>query len=355
MKKNEAYETLGLQEDASDDDIKKSFRKLAAENHPDKHSGSLEAEDKFKKINQAYQILSGKERADDENNHYSQSQGYNSPFPGGINLNDIFNIMNGGSSPGGFSDFFNNKNARAKIDLSDINVQLNLTFEETVLGGSRKVSFKRRVYCEKCEGFGRTVENKKGCNKCNGKGNIQQKYGNGMFIRIENYPCVACSGTGFIGSPCPACNSAGFKLEEVSVNLKIPPIGGNAARLGVGGKGHTFKNQTGNVFVILSPETNGKDQFNMEVDGRNVYARVDVNLDKLLFGGTISVPIIGRKDEELTIPELTKPGTSFTLSCLGVKGDQHFPTGDHIITVNVKYPDKNKLTESLRDELTKLY
>lgn len=356
MKRSEAYQTLELNESSSDDDIKKAFRKLAAQHHPDKNNGSKESEEKFKKVNTAFQILSGKETADDDRNNSTYSYSNHSSR---VDLNDIFNIMNNsghGGSP--FDQFFGKERQRSpnQLDFSPINVFMKLSFEESVLGCDKKISYQKKSYCSNCDGLGKAKDTAKQCRSCNGSGVIRQQMGNGMIIQIHTAKCVTCAGSGIIGDSCKNCSGVGYKTEEQTLNLKIPPIGSSNVTLAANGKGNSFKGQAGDVLISVSPTSEGTDKYkDFILDGRDVCMHTRVNLDILLFGGTIKVPVIGGDDQEVVIPPLTQTEQEFYLQGFGARKMGNFPNGKQVVSIKANYPDKNKLSNELLNELSKSY
>jgi molecular chaperone DnaJ len=354
MRRNEAYEVLGLTENASDDDIRKAFRKLAAENHPDKNSGSKESEEKFKEINTAYQILTNKEQAEDERNSYGA---YNGQGAHHINLNDIMDFMNQGGGGSPFDAFFGGQRRQTyNVDLSPINLFMKLSFEESVLGCDKKVSYDRKCYCESCDGLGKSKQNLKKCNKCNGSGFFKQKMGNGVFITTQTQACSTCNGAGTMGDPCNDCSGNGYNMESQSLNVKIPPIGGNEMTLSVGGKGNHYKEHGGEVLIHLSPTREGSGKYsNFSLDNRDVRARVCVNLNTLLFGGEIKIPVVGGEDQTITIPKLADLDKEFYLNSFGARKYSNLPLGKQIVTLKINYPSKDKLSDELLEKLNKAY
>lgn len=351
MKKKEAYEALELNESASEDEIKKAFRKLAAQHHPDKNSGSKESEEKFKQVNTAFQILTGKEQAEDEIPMHTHSASH-------MDINDIFNMMNNTGFGSPFDSFFGRQNQQRQhnIDLSPIDVFVKLTFEESVLGVEKKVSYQKKNFCEHCQGIGKAKHNAKNCRSCNGTGVVSQTIRNGMFTQINRAKCNACNGIGYIGDDCSACAGVGFHVETVSLNLKIPATGAHEITLSASGKGHSYQNNYGDVLFRISPTFEGAGKYHgFYLDGRDVCTRVRVNLNILLFGGTIKVPVVGENDQDLTIPELTEVGKEFYLNGFGARKYANLPNGKQVISIEVNYPSKDKLSKELLEELNKVY
>ena len=358
MRRNEAFETLGLTESASEDEIKKAFRSLAAANHPDKNNGSKESEEKFKKINQAHQIIIGKEQAEDDRQNFNTNTHYSNGM--GINIEDIFNAMHGNGEGSPFDAFFGGQGQQRqqhRLDLSPISIYCKLTFEESILGSDKRISFDKKNYCVPCDGLGKSKQNARKCNKCNGTGAIKQKVGQGMMVIIQTHMCPTCNGTGVQGEPCNDCSGKGFNTETISLNVKIPPVGSQELSLAMNGKGHSFKNQAGDVLLHLSPTTNGEGKYkDMRIEGRDIYTHACVNLDILLFGGTIKVPVVGSdNDQEIAIPALTKPEEQFFVNSFGARQYGNLPLGKQVVIVKSNYPSRDKLSKELLEELKKVY
>jgi molecular chaperone DnaJ len=193
MKKNEAYETLGLTQTATEEDIKKAFRKLAVQYHPDKNKDNPKAEETFKKINQAYQILTGKEKAEDDMPNFSS--GGSNPFDFMDNFMDFFG--NPFANP-----FSNQKKPQSNDMFAPVFVKTSVNFEESILGCKKHISYKIKHYCEKCCGDGIDTSSKKRCDKCRGTGWISKSVKNGNYINTTRTVCENCRGKGEYGNPC---------------------------------------------------------------------------------------------------------------------------------------------------------
>ncbi len=257
MRKNEAYEALGVTQAATEDEIKKAFRKLAAASHPDVNKDDPKAEEKFKKINQAYQIVSGKERAEDE---MPERADFHPGSPFGFNIEDVMGEMffNNFGGRGHGNPFTQQKN---KVNLQDAGISLDLSFEEAVLGCTKNISFEINNYCATCDAQGLDVAKKVKCQTCNGSGFQKVQIGGNGFYQISHRECPNCHGSGFVGEPCPVCLGKKLKPEEVNINLKVPPIGCNQVRLFLKDKGHKYKDRCSNAFVLVKPAIEGKGDY----------------------------------------------------------------------------------------------
>jgi len=349
MKKEEAYSTLELNDSASESDIKKSFRSLAAKTHPDKNNNDPKAESKFKKINEAYQILTGKQKAEDD---------FPNPFGGGFSG---FGGFDGSNINDFITDFFGgNKNKTSQQQVSDMSVNIKLSFKESVLGVNKSFSYLVKVHCVKCDGQGIDMSKTQRCKKCKGTGNISQTTHMGSFFRTVSLPCNECNGKGIVGEKCPTCLGNTFITKKKEVSLKIPPLGNLAKKFLIKNEGNEIGNIVGNVIVVVFPTIDGDDKFKgMMVDNRNIVSGVEISLDKLLFGGKLDVETIhGVKN--IPIKKMTRPGDKITINNCGVNCGEDiysktFKKGHHIVIVQIKYPEKNKLTKELKEILEKLY
>jgi len=348
MKTNEAYEYLGLEPGASDDDIKKAFRKFAVEYHPDRNK-EAGAEEKFKKINEAHQILTGKQKSDDERG--AVGFGPQSPFDfGSFKIEDIIGHF---VNNGGFGFAANNKK-KFSIDLSPIQISINVDFKKAVLGGTENIKYNIKNYCKDCGGECVDKGNRKKCKQCSGTGFISRTFGNGPILRTDNYLCDKCKGTGFIGNKCNSCDGNGYNLKEISLNITIPPIGSNTTRMNAAGAGHMFNKKRGDAIFVLFPIVEDKEK-NMILSGRNVVSYVNIGLDKLIFGGSIEVETVDGKKTTVDIEMLNEIGTEKILTGKGALRYGNMPQGDHVVIIDIKYPEKSKLNDSLKRELEKAY
>ena len=236
--KRDYYEVLGVARDASDDDVKKAYRKLAVKHHPDKNPGDKEAEEKFKEISEAYEVISDAQKRQqyDQFGHraFSSGGGAGGGFGGGgfggIDLEEALRTFMGafgGSGGGGgrgsiFDDFFGGGRGgqRASNRGSDLRFDLEIDFEEAVLGSRREITFPLMEECASCKGSGAKPGSKKTvCSRCGGQGAVVTSNG---FFHVKQ-PCTACGGAGqVISNPCSACHGAGRVKGQCKLTLKIP-------------------------------------------------------------------------------------------------------------------------------------
>lgn len=321
MLRRENLEILGLKENASEDDIKKAFRKLAAEHHPDKNAGNKESEEKFKRINSAYQELTNPKQ--EREVPFNNSRNYTDPF-------DFFRKS-------GFASNF-----RVDIDgeenftpLPTIIIQEKLSFKESVLGCERTLKYSKYVPCESCNGEG-SKRSSNQCKTCGGKGGTVRQKGN----VIIQQSCPKCYGHGIETIKCEACNGEKRKLKEVSQQINIPGGARTGAKLRLNGAGHYepmygwFQNAILEIEVEPHPT--------LIFDGRDVHFTLNLSLLDALRG----VPdqkidtINGQSERTIAIPAMAKNLDMINIPDLGVsnRGDGE-GSGNQVIHINVIYPD----------------
>ncbi len=340
--KRDYYEALGIAKGASDDEIKKAYRKLAMKYHPDHNPGDKDAEAKFKEINEAYGILSDEtKRAQyDQYGHAAFEQGGGSGgfggfsgFGEGFDFGDIFSSFFGG----GGSSRSSRSNA---VEGDDILVRLTVEFEEAAFGCKKEISFARIEGCPDCGSSGAEKGTKpETCSACGGRGSVtvQQQ---SMFGYIQTQrPCQSCRGTGkIIKSPCKNCNGKGFIKINKKLEVSIPAGIDNAQRIVLRGQGSAGRNGGSNGDLVIDVRVRPHSLF--EREGNNLYCEVPISFAEAALGAQIDVPVLGGKSEKLTIPEGTQTGARFTLRGKGISDVNTKRRGDLIITVTVETPKK---------------
>lgn len=358
MEKRDYYEVLGLQKGASDEEIKKAYRKLAKQYHPDLNPDNPEAEAKFKEINEANQVLSDPEKRKkyDQFGHagvdssYGAGSGGFGGFSGGfggfdgVDLSDIFGDIFGG----GFSGTRSNANAPRRG--SDIAVQLNISFMEACKGVSHDINVTRVESCDECGGSGaKKGTTPKTCPECNGSGriNIQQRtmFGSMMSQR----PCTKCGGKGkIIEDPCPKCSGKGSVNVKKTITVNVPAGIDDGMTLNVRGQGNIGSNggSRGDLKVRISVH---RDHI-FERDGNDIWIDFPVTYTQAALGAEIEVPTIDGT-VSYNIPAGTQPGTVFRLRGKGVQKLQRSEgdRGDQKVRINVEVP-KN-LTKKQKEAL----
>ena len=348
--KRDYYEVLGVEKGASEDELKRAYRRLAKQYHPDMNPGNAEAELKFKEVNEAYEVLSDPEKRDkyDRYGHaaFDPSMGGGAGFGGfggfggGFDFGDIFSSIFGGGSSRGRS---------SAIDGDDISVRITISFEEAVFGCKKEITFARIEACSDCGSTGAAKGTKaETCTTCNGSGSVRVKQNMGFGFMESQRACNNCRGTGkIIKTPCKNCNGKGFVKINKRMEVTIPAGIDSEQRIILRGQGSAGRNGGSNgdlcIYVRVLPHNI------FEREGDNLYCEVPISFAEAALGAEIDIPIIGGSTEKFTIPEGTQTDTSFTIKGKGVANVNSKRKGDLIITVNVETP-KN-LTSKQKDLL----
>ncbi len=351
------YDILGVSKDASPDDIKSAYRKLAKKYHPDinKEPG---AADKFKEVNEAYECLSDPTKKSNYDNYGSASgpQGFSGGFGGGAggfggfgdfsDFGDIFsNIF------GGFGGATRTQGARGE----DLQTQITLSFEEAVFGCTKDINITRVESCASCKGTGaKNGTEYTQCSECHGTGQVRYTE-TSMFGRvIRQGPCKKCNGTGKdIKEKCTDCGGNGYKRVSSTISVNIPAGIDDGQVLTMRGKGNCGKRggEDGDLHIIVKV----KEHKVLVRDGFDLSLKVYVPFYTLLLGGEIEIPL-PKGTTTLKIPELTQSGTLFKLKGKGIKYLNRETYGNLLVTVVAESPktlSKNdkKMVEALRDSI----
>lgn len=348
MIKNDYYEILGVGRTASEDEIKRNYRKLAMKYHPDRNPGDKDAEEKFKEAAEAYEVLRNGEKKGiyDRYGHEGLS---GTGFRGFSGFEDIF------SSFGDiFEDIFGFSNGRRSRTAAragaDLRYDLTIPFMDAAFGKSTDIEIEKFVKCWECEGTGAapgTVPEI--CSRCGGRGQITQTSG---FFSISS-ACPQCRGEGkIIKNPCRVCMGTGSAKTEKAVHLKIPPGVETGSRLRLRGEGEEgeFGGPTGDLYVFIYVEQH---KF-FERDGDDIRCQIPISITQAALGANIEVPTI-EGTEKIKISKGTQNGKLFRLRGKGITHLRGFGRGDQIVQVMVKIPTNlNKKQEKLLKEFAKL-
>ncbi|MEG1581779.1 MAG: molecular chaperone DnaJ [Clostridia bacterium] len=361
------YETLGVEKNATDDEIKSAYRKLAKKYHPDLNSDNPTATQKLQEVNEAYEVLSDSaKRSNYDNFGDANGQSFGTGFGGGQSggfssgfggFEDIINNMFGGGF--GFSGNRGGRtaNPNARVEGSDIQTRVTLTFVEAAYGVHKRVQINRTEMCSACRGTGALHGNDyETCSTCQGRGSVTREQ-NSLFGRImTESPCSACGGTGRkIKNKCNECNGKGYEKVSRNIELNIPAGIDNDQVITLRGQGNAGVNggENGDLHLVVqvaSHKTLKRKDF-------NVYVDVPVSFTESLLGTKV---VIGGIDEkiELTIPELTQTGTVLIARGKGIKKFNSNGYGDLCATIIVEMPktlDKTqkKLVEELESQINK--
>ena len=351
------YEVLGVAKTATPDELKKAYRKLAIKYHPDKNPGNKEAEEKFKELSQAYEVLSDPQKRQqydqfgpDAFSSSARSQsasgagfgGFHDPF-------DIFSQVFGSAGGSIFDDLFgggSRRNPNGRQDGSDLRYDLEIDFEDAGYGADKKIVIPRLDACDRCNGSGcEPGSSKVRCNRCGGSGQISMAQG---FFSIRQ-ACPACGGTGqMVKNPCTKCHGEGQVRVEKTLQIHIPPGVDTGSRLRVAGEGEGGRNngRNGDLYVVIHVRPH--DVFRRE--GNDVLCEVPIDFVTAALGGVIEVPTISGK-AKMRIPEGTQSGTVLRLKGKGVPSLRGGYRGDQHVRIFVEVP--TALSKDQKDLLQK--
>ncbi len=336
------YETLGISKNASADEIKKAYRKLAVKYHPDKNQGNKEAEEKFKEVSAAYETLSNpdKRRQYDQFGHDAYTRNGGGGGAGGFNYQqaqDIFSQFFGGGGGGfGFEDLFGggrraNPNAPQRGD--DLRYNLEIDFEDAMYGVDKTIKVHRQEACDKCAGSGcEPGSSKKSCPRCGGSGTLNMSQG---FFSVRQ-PCPNCSGTGqIIENPCRKCHGQGRVQNSAPLQIHIPAGVDTGSQLRVPGKGGAGLRGggPGDLYVVI--RVRQSDVFIRE--DNDLLCEVPVSFAVAAMGGEIDVPTISGKTK-IRVPAGTQSDTILRLKGKGAPSVRGTGRGDLHIRIIVETP-----------------
>ena len=340
------YDLLGVARDVSAEDLKKAYRKKAMQYHPDRNPGDKAAEEMFKKVSRAYEVLSDPQKRALYDQHgaaaFEQTAGPGGPggFQG-VDPMDIFRQMFGGGG-GGFGDIFGGGSGRAEGE--DLSMEIEVTLEEAAEGVERTVRYRRHAPCSSCEGSGAEKGSKVGkCATCGGKGQVIRSNG---FFQIRQ-TCPSCAGRGEkVEKPCKACRGEGRVVAAHEVPVRIPPGVDTGTRLRSSGNGSSGPNgaPAGDLYLVIRV----KDHERFERDGDDLACALPVSFPTLALGGQVDVQTL-RGKASLRVPEGTAAGTVFRLRGEGMPNLRGGARGDLHVRVDVHVP--SKLTAEQRSAL----
>ena len=349
--KRDYYEVLGVQKGATEDELKKAYRSLAKKYHPDINPGDKDAEAKFKEVNEAYGVLSDAEKRAkyDQYGHaaFDPSMGGGGSGFGGFgdfDFGDIFSSFFGGG--GGSSRSSRN----APIEGDDVMARVTISFDESVFGCKKEISFARVEGCSDCNATGAEKgTSAETCQTCRGTGRVTVQQQTMLGYMQTQRACSACRGTGkIIKTPCKNCNGKGFIKVNKKLEVSIPAGIGDMQRIILRGQGSAGRNGGGNGDLII--EVRVKEDKFFAREGNNIYCEIPISFSEAALGAEIDIPVLGGKTEKYKIPEGTQTGTSFTLKGKGIPDVNTKRKGDLVITVTVETP--RNLTQEQKKLLT---
>ncbi len=342
--KRDVYAVLGLTREASDGEIKKSFRRLARELHPDVNRHDPEAEEKFKEAAEAYEILSDAERRSiyDRYGHEGlDSRGYAPGFEGFGSFADIFDAFFGGSPGGGFG-------RAGAVQGGDVAVSVEVSLADAATGTAVEVEYDGVGACERCHGNGAEpgtpIET---CERCGGSGQIRTVARSAFGQLVRAHACDACGGEGKVArEPCSRCRGRGREATRRSLGVDIPAGIADDQRIRISGRGHAGERggPSGDLYVLVKVTPDER----FVRDGNDLVSVVDVPAPLAALGTTVRVPTLDG-DEELDVRAGTQPGSVLTLSGRGMPSLRRGRRGDQRVVVNVVVP--RRLSEEQRELL----
>jgi molecular chaperone DnaJ len=361
MAKRDFYEILGVSKTASAEEIKKAYRKVAMQFHPDRNPGNKESEEKFKEAAEAYEVLSDqKKKAQyDQYGHAAANGGFGGG-QGNMNMDDIFNNFGdifGDESP--FGSFFGGGRSRGGATKSggakgsNIRVKVKLTLKDIAEGVQKKIKVKKQISCQHCGGNG--AKDKSSFNKCNTCG------GRGAVVRLVNTPlgqmqsqttCPTCHGQGTtITAKCTFCHGEGRLYGEETITIDIPAGANEGIQLSMNGKGNAGERGGYSGDLIISVEEEPHET--LQRDGNHVIYDLHISFTEACLGTTVEVPTIDGK-AKIKIAEGTQSGKIFRLKGKGLPSLQSYSKGDELVYVNVWIPkelssEEKKIIEKFKD------
>ena len=352
MAKKDYYEVLGVSKSASADEIKKSYRKVAMQYHPDRNPGDKSAEEKFKEAAEAYEVLSDQEKRAqyDRFGHAGMSGGggFRGQGGGGMNMDDIFSQFGDIFGDDLFGSFFGGGGGGGRSTRggrgrgtrgSNLRIKLKLNFEEIAKGASKTIKVKKYVSCQTWHGSGAkdkgSVQN---CSTCQGSGQVR-KVTNTFLGQMQTVTtCPSCNGEGsVVTSKCVSCKGEGRTYAEETVSLDIPAGVQEGMQLSLSGKGNAGERggPPGDLIVLIEEEAGNQ----LQRDGHNVVYDLHITFPDAVFGANLEVPTIDGK-AKIKIPAGTQSGKIFRLKGKGFPVLNSYERGDQLIHVNVWTPQE---------------
>lgn len=357
QEKRDYYEVLGVSKTATEAEIKKAYRKLAMKYHPDYNPGDKSAEEKFKEINEANEVLSNAEKRQrydqygfagvDPNYGAGQGGGFGG-FEGGVDLGDIFGDIFGGSFGGFGGGSRSNPNAPRKGQ--DIRVRITLSFDEAVHGCKKNITITRQQQCTECGGTGAAAgTSPETCPDCGGRGYTINQQRTPFGVMQSQQPCVRCGGKGkIVKNPCKSCHGSGKIATKKTLEVSVPAGIDDDQSFALRGMGDAGSNggPAGDVIVMVTVRPDPL----FQRDGYDVWVTVPITYSQAVLGDSITVPTIDGK-VEYTVPEGTQSGTTFRLRGKGIQYLNGRGRGDMYVKCEVEIP--KKLNKTQRDALKK--
>lgn len=359
MAKRDYYEVLGVEKNASTQEIKKAYRKLALKYHPDKNPDNKEAEDKFKEAAEAYEVLSNDEKKAKYDRFGHAGMGAGGGFGGGgMNMDDIFSQFGdifggGGGGFGGFSGFGGGGRGARRVNRgSNIRVKVKMTLADVVNGVEKKIKVKKYVSCKPCSGSG--AEGGSGgfttCDTCKGAGQVNRITNTFLGQMQTASTCPTCGGDGkIITNKCNSCHGDGIVKDDDTIELKIPAGVEEGMQLSVSGKGNMgARNGVAGDLIVQIEEEEHKE---LKRDGNNILYDLYIPFPDAILGTEVTVPTVNGK-AKIKIEPGTQGGKVLRLRNKGIPEVNGYRTGDQMVNVNVWTPQA--LSKEEREMVEKL-
>lgn len=358
MSKRDYYEILEVPKNASQDEIKKAYRKMAIKYHPDKNPDDKSAEEKFKEAAEAYEVLSN----DDKRRRYDQfghagvgGAAGGGGFGGGMSMDDIFSNFGdifGDVFGGGFGGFGRSRQSRRVNKGSNLRVKVKLTLNEIATGVEKKLKVKKQVACKTCDGTGAAPGSKHSeCSTCRGQGQVITVTNTILGQMQSARTCPACGGEGkVITQKCPSCYGEGIVKEDEVITVKIPAGVGEGMQLSVSGKGNAARRGgvNGDLLVLIEEEQHPE----LVRDDNDLLYNLFMSIPDITLGAAVEVPTLEGK-VKIKIDAGTQPGKVLRLRSKGLPDVNGYRKGDLLVKVNVWIPnnlskEEKKIFEKLQ-------
>lgn len=358
MSKRDFYEILGISKSASDDEIKKAYRKLAIKYHPDKNPDDKSAEEKFKEAAEAYEVLSNPEKRQRYNQFGhagvggAASGGGGGHYGGGMNMDDIFSQFGDIFGGGGFGGSSRGGGGRRVVRGSNLRIKVKLNLSEVAKGVEKKLKVNKFVSCNTCKGSGGKNGQFETCKSCNGHGvqtRMQQTFLGAMQTQVT---CSTCNGEGkIVKDKCNTCHGDGIVRQEEVISINIPAGVAEGMQLSVSGKGNAAPRGgiNGDLLVVIEEEEH---EF-LKRDGSNLFYDSYVNFVDAALGTSIEIPTVDAK-VKIKIEPGTQSGKVLRLKGKGLPDINSYGHGDLLVNINVWTPqnltsEEKKTLEQLRE------
>lgn len=357
MAKRDYYEVLGVSKDASEQEIKKAYRKLAIKFHPDKNPDDKAAEDKFKEAAEAYEVLSNAEKKAKYDRFGHAGMGGAGGFGGGgMNMEDIFSQFGdifGGGAFSGFGGFGGGGSRGRRVNRgSNIRVKVKLSLKDIVNGVEKKIKVKKYISCNTCSGSG--AEGGSGfstCDQCNGSGQVTRVTNTFLGQMQTASTCPKCGGDGkIITNKCNTCHGDGIVKDDETIDLKIPAGVEDGMQLSVQGKGNMGARNgvAGDLIVLIEEEEHEE----LKRDGNNLLYDLYIPFPDAILGSEVTVPTVNGK-AKIKIDPGTQGGKVLRLRNKGIPDVNGYRTGDQLVNINVWTPqnlssEEKKMVEKMR-------